>query len=82
MKTFGQLTEDIEARREELKQRSQERMQKFKEKSATGLEDAEKQAASNTERFDADNQAARERAQEFRQQKCGTQELSEIGYMI
>ena len=45
MKSFSQLSEDIEERRAELKQRSQERMQKFKQQSAAAVDAANKRAA-------------------------------------
>ena len=44
MKSFSQLTEDIEARRQQLKQRSQERMQRFKDQSASSLASAKQKA--------------------------------------
>ena len=49
MKTYHQFSEDIEQRRIELRQRSRDQMQRFKEKSKTSV-DALKQKTS-----DADN---------------------------
>jgi len=44
MKTFQQFNEDIEQRRQELRQRSKDQMQKFKEKSKASA-DAQRQRA-------------------------------------
>jgi len=44
MKTFQQFNEDIEQRRQELRQRSKDQMQKFKEKSEASA-DAQRQRA-------------------------------------
>jgi len=44
MKTFQQFNEDIEQRRQELRQRSKDQMQKFKEKSRASA-DAQRQRA-------------------------------------
>jgi hypothetical protein len=44
MKTYQQFSEDIEARRKQLRQRSREQMQKFKEKSRASA-DAQRQKA-------------------------------------
>jgi len=44
MKTFQQFNEDIEQRRQELRQRSKDQMQKFKEKSKASV-DAQRQRA-------------------------------------
>ena len=49
MKTYHQFSEDIEQRRIELRQRSRDQMQRFKEKSRTSV-DAQRQRTS-----DADN---------------------------
>ncbi len=49
MKTYHQFSEDIEQRRIELRQRSRDQMQRFKEKSKTSV-DAQRQRT-----FDADN---------------------------
>ena len=49
MKTYHQFSEDIEQRRIELRQRSIDQMQRFKEKSKTSV-DAQRQRTS-----DADN---------------------------
>ena len=49
MKTYHQFSEDIEQRRIELRQRSRDQMQRFKEKSKTSV-DAQRQRTS-----DADN---------------------------
>lgn len=45
MKTFQQFNEDIEKRRQELRQRSREQMQRFKEKSRTSVESQRQRAA-------------------------------------
>jgi len=47
MKTFQQFNEDIEQRRQELRQRSRDQMQKFKEKSKASA-DAQRQRAAET----------------------------------
>jgi len=44
MKTFRQFNEDIEQRRQELRQRSKDQMQRFKEKSKASA-DAQRQRA-------------------------------------
>ncbi len=49
MKTYHQFSEDIEQRRIELRQRSRDQMQRFKEKSKTSV-DAQRQRT-----FDVDN---------------------------
>jgi hypothetical protein len=49
MKTYHQFSEDIEQRRIELRQRSRDQMQRFKEKSRVSV-DAQRQRTS-----DADN---------------------------
>ena len=49
MKTYHQFSEDIEQRRIELRQRSRDQMQRFKEKSRSSV-DAQRQRTS-----DADN---------------------------
>ena len=49
MKTYHQFSEDIEQRRIELRQRSRDQMQRFKEKSKSSV-DAQRQRIS-----DADN---------------------------
>jgi len=49
VKTYHQFSEDIEQRRIELRQRSRDQMQRFKEKSKTSV-DAQRQRTS-----DADN---------------------------
>ena len=49
MKTYHQFSEDIEQRRIELRQRSRDQMQRFKEKSRASV-DAQRQRTS-----DADN---------------------------
>ena len=54
MKTYHQFSEDIEQRRIELRQRSRDQMQRFKEKSKTSV-DAQRQRTS-----DADNQDRRD----------------------
>jgi len=46
MKTFQQFNEDIEQRRQELRQRSKDQMQKFKEKSKASV-DAQRQRAAD-----------------------------------
>jgi len=46
MKTYQQFSEDIEQRRQELRQRSKDQMQKFKEKSKASV-DAQRQRAAD-----------------------------------
>jgi hypothetical protein len=48
MKTYHQFSEDIEKRRIELRQRSRDQMQRFKEKSKASV-DAQKQRTSEIE---------------------------------
>ena len=48
MKTYHQFSEDIEQRRIELRQRSRDQMQRFKEKSKASV-DAQKQRTSEIE---------------------------------
>lgn len=45
MKTYYQFNEDIEQRRQELRQRQREQMQKFKEKSKASAESQRQRAA-------------------------------------
>ena len=74
MKSFEQLSEDIEARRVQLKQRSQERMQRFKDQSASSLASAKQKAEAGREMMDANNQAAAERAQEYKEKRQAQQQ--------
>ena len=53
MKSFSQLSEDIEERRAELKQRSQERMQKF---NAAAVDATNKRAADAQERSEKEKE--------------------------
>ncbi len=49
MKTYHQFSEDIEQRRIELRQRSRDQMQRFKEKSKTSVDTQRRRT------FDVDN---------------------------
>jgi len=50
MKTFQQFNEDIEQRRQELRQRSKNQMQKFKEKSRVSADTQRQRAAEIADR--------------------------------
>jgi len=50
MKTFQQFNEDIEQRRQELRQRSKNQMQKFKEKSKASADTQRQRAAEIVDR--------------------------------
>jgi len=50
MKTFQQFNEDIEQRRQELRQRSKDQMQKFKEKSRVSADTQRQRAAEIADR--------------------------------
>ena len=61
MKSFGQLSEDIEERRAAAKQRQKDQMSTFKMKGAAATQSAAERTDQAKSRHDAANQASRER---------------------
>ena len=82
MKSFGQLSEDLETRRAELKQRQQQQAAKFKEKGAAVV-DAQKQRmqaaqeriAQDKARLDAEKQSREDAKKEVEAKKAEREEI-------